>query len=106
MTFKDFFNGKVGPDKRHMAPVIRDVSSHPKHPGRTVPHMHRTKHKNQKVESLLSKPSGKYVLNNREVAQIEGEFHFKFDNNKPKKLGNTGVVIRFDPTIQRPVLEK
>lgn len=106
MTFKDFFKGKTGTDKRHMHPVGRDVSSHPKHPGRFVPHMHRTENKNQKVASLLSKPSGKYALNDREIAQIEGEFHFKFDKDKPKKLGNTGVTVKFDPILQRPVLEK
>ena len=106
MTFKDFFKGKIGTDKRHMHPVGRDASSHSKHPGRFVPHMHRTKNKNQKVASLLSKPSGKYALNDRELAQIEGEFHFKFDRDKPKKLGNTGVEVKFDPILQKPVLEK
>lgn len=106
MTFKDFYAGKIGTDKRHMHPVVRDPSSHPKHPGRTVPHMHRVKHNNQKVQSLLKKPAGKYALNRREVAQIEGEFHFKYDQDKPKKLGNTGVTIKFDPVLQKPVLEK
>ncbi len=106
MTFRDFYKGKIGTDKRHMHAVGRDASSHSKHPGRFVPHMHRTKHNNQKVQSLLNKPSGKYTLNIKELAQIEGEFHFKFDRDKPKKLGNTGVEVRYDAILQRPVIEK
>jgi len=106
MTFKDFYKGKIGTDKRHMHPIVRDVSSHPKHPGRTVPHMHRSNHRNQKVKSLLSKPSGRYVLNDKELRQIQTEFHLGFDNEKSKKLGNTGITLRFDPLIGKPVLEK
>lgn len=106
MTFKDFYKGKIGTDKRHMHPIGRDASSHPKHPGRFVPHMHRTEHKNQKVEGLLKKITGKAILNAAEISQIEDEFGVKYSSTTPKKLGNTGISLRFDPIIGKAVLEK
>lgn len=93
--------------KRHMHPIGRDVSSHPQSPGKFVPDMHRTVHKNQKLNSLLNQQSGRIVLSNRDIAQIEGEFPpLKYDPSKPKKIGNTGVTLRFDTAINRPVIEK
>lgn len=73
---------------------------------RFVPKAHRTIHKNQKVESLLRKKTGKTVLNAAEISQIEDEFGLKYASTTPKKLGNTGIIIRFDPLIGKPVLEK
>jgi len=119
MTFKDYFaksSGlknkqpkpglKIGVQKRHMNPIGRDVSSHSKHPGRFVPHMHRTINKNQKVEGLLLKTNGRAVLNDAEIKQIEDEFGVKYSSTTPKKLGNTGISLRFDPTLNKAVLEK
>ncbi len=108
MTFRDYYteNIHIGMQKRHMNPVGRDVSSHSKHPGRFVPHMHRTMKKNQKVESLLNKPSGRIVLNVQDIAEVEKEFNLNFDVQSPKKLGNTGITIKFDPVLYKAILEK
>jgi hypothetical protein len=109
VNFKDFFSPslKQPVQKRHMHPIGRDVSSHPQTPGKFVPDMHQTKHTNQKVTLLKNKQSGKITLTNKDVQQIEKEFApLKFDPNKPKKLGNTGIIIKFDININKPVLEK
>ena len=73
---------------------------------RFVPKAHRTIHKNQKVEGLLRKTQGRVVLNTAEIKQIEDEFNLKYASTTPKKLGNTGIILRFDPLIGKAVLEK
>ena len=113
MTFKDYFHNKIKSrekpletKKRHMHPVLRDVSSHPKNPGRTVPHMHRTFKENQKVKSLKNKNNGRYVCNNNDLKEIESEFNLNYDVKKSKSLGNTGITLRYDPLLGAPVIEK
>jgi len=104
-TFKDHwrkFNSKGDFVKKRHEGVGTTLPSQ----SRFVPKAHRTILKNQKVESLLRKKSGKIVLNNAEVKQIEDEFNLKYASTTPKKLGNTGISISFDPAIGKPVLEK
>lgn len=111
MTFKDYFGKKsvtgnnLETKKRHMHPVVRDASSHPRHPGRTVPHMHRAKVENSKV-ARLKKAKGKFTLNNKELAEIQQVYNVQLDKNKPKSLGNTGIILRYDPVINAAVLER
>jgi hypothetical protein len=66
----------------------------------------RTKNKNQKVEQLKRQQSGKITLNKSDITQIQSEFQAQLDVNKPKKLGNTGITLRYDASINAPVLEK
>jgi hypothetical protein len=107
MTFKDFYSNKpLQTKKRHMNPMLRDVSSHSKHPGRVVPHMHRTVKSNQKVESLKNRNNGRFVCNDNDVREIESEFNLQLDRAKAKSLGNTGITLRFDPVLNAAVLEK
>jgi len=107
MTFKDFYSNKpLQTKKRHMSPVLRDVNSHSKHPGRVVPHMHRTVKCNQKVESLKNRNKGRFVCNDNDVREIEKEFNLQLDRSKAKSLGNTGIALRFDPVLNAAVLEK
>jgi len=73
---------------------------------RFVPMCHRSTNDNQKVKGILRKNSGKVVLNRADIKQIENEYNLKYSSTTPKKLGNTGVVLRYDPTIRRVVLEK
>jgi hypothetical protein len=73
---------------------------------RFVPMSHRTIHSNQKIQSLLRKNTGRIVLNKADVKQVENEFNLKYSSTTPKKLGNTGIQIKFDPTIGKVVLEK
>jgi hypothetical protein len=109
VNFKDYFNKKsIEPTKkRHMHPIGRDVSSHPLTPGKFVPDMHRTIHKNQKLNNLMKQQTGKVVLSKKDIAQIEQEFPpLRFDPSKPKKIGNTGVTLKFDASMNRPIIEK
>jgi hypothetical protein len=109
VNFKDYFNNKsVEPvKKRHMHPIGRDVSSHSQSPGKFVPDMHRTVHKNQKLSSLMTQQTGKTVLSKKDIAQIESEFPpLRYDPSKPKKIGNTGVTLKFDSLMNRPIIEK
>jgi hypothetical protein len=71
-----------------------------------VPDSHKTVAKNEKIQSLLRKTTGRIVLNNRDIKQVEHEFNLKYASTEPKKLGNTGITLRFDPTIGKAVLEK
>jgi len=90
-----------------MHPIGRDPMSHPQSPGKFVPDVHRTVHSNQKVAQLKNKTNGKIALTVKDIQQIENEFPpLKYDANKPKRLGNTGIIIKFDKTINKPVIEK
>lgn len=112
MTFKDFFGKQsikskdLGTKKRHMHPILRDVSSHSKHPGRVVPHMHRAKVNNNKVERLKKVNTGRYTINKNDLVQIEKEYNLKYDLKTPKALGNTGIILKHDPVLGVPVIEK
>jgi len=106
-SFRNFFNKTVaGVEHRHMKDVVPDASSHPQSPGKTVPEYIRTKNKNQKVEELKKQQSGRITLNKSDIAQIQSEFQAQLDIHKPKKLGNTGITLRYDASINAPILEK
>lgn len=106
-SFRNFFNKTgAGVEHRHMKDVVPDASSHPQSPGKTVPEYMRTKNKNQKVEQLKRQQRGRIPLNKSDVAQIQSEFQAQLDINKPKKLGNTGITLRYDASINAPILEK
>ena len=78
-----------------MHPIGRDVSSHPKHPGRFVPHIHRTKIENVKFKKLKDNNSKKEILNHNDIQQLKKLYSFNLNPNKPVKLGNTGISIVF-----------
>ena len=94
MSFMDFVN--IGTQKRHMHPVGRDVSSHPKHPGRFVPHMHRAKLENVKLKRLKEGNSRKEILTRADIKELKDVYKFALNANHPVKLGNTGITIAFD----------
>jgi len=73
---------------------------------RFVPKAHQTILQNQRVLSLLRKKSGKIAINSNDIKEVEDQFNLKYSSTHPKKLGNTGISIRFDPTIGKAVLEK
>lgn len=90
-----------------MHPVGHDPSSHPNTPGKFVPDMHKSKQQNQKVAALKNRQTGRIVLNDKDIAEIEKEFPpLKYNSKQPKNLGNTGIVIKFDTLLQKPVIEK
>jgi flagellar basal body rod protein FlgC len=104
-SFLKFFE-KYGVEHRHMKDVIPDPISHPQTPGKTVPDYVRTKVKNQKVQTLMNQDSGKQILNIQDIQQIQNEYNLEFDPQNPKKLGNTGIVLKFDPIFRKAIIEK
>jgi hypothetical protein len=111
IKFKDFFKQKQ-PKKlksemkaRHMHPIGLDPNSHPKHPGRFVPKMHQVKQDNPKLTRMKSGQSKREVLASCDVKQIIRQFSISPDINNPKKLGNTGIVMRYDQRYKKFILE-
>jgi hypothetical protein len=92
--FSEFF--KVEMQKRHMHPIGRDVSSHPKHAGRFVPHMHRTKMENAKLARLKNGNSTREVLHPQDIRELQRVFRFDLDPNHEVKLGNTQIRVVYD----------
>jgi len=88
------------------SPAKRQV----KNMAKFVPDSHRTVHSNNAVKTLLdnsSTPKGPIKITDADIKQIEVEFSpVKYDPNKPKKLGNTGIILRYDRGLNSPVLEK
>lgn len=81
---------------RHYHPIGRDVSSHPKHPGRFVPRMHRVKIENDKLKRIKNGMSRREVLTRFDINQLREIYRFALTPNKSVKLGNTGIQIRFE----------
>ena len=111
-SFGKFYRAgeQKGVEHRHLKDVIPDANSHSKSPGKTVPEYCRTKQVNNKYDSLLKKAHGSYVLSKRDILEIQKQhpqFDFEFtDNQKPKKLGNTGIIVSFDPSTRRAYISK
>jgi hypothetical protein len=84
------------------------TSRQSKNVAKFVPDSHRTIHSNNKLKALLNNGSTAPVkITDADVRQIEAEFPpVKYDPSKPKKLGNTGVVLRYDHALNSPVIEK
>jgi hypothetical protein len=104
-TFKDHwrkFNKKGNFVKKRHEGLGATLASQ----SRFVPDAHKTILKNQRVKSLMRQKSGKVVINSADIRQIEDEFNLKYASTEPKKLGNTGISLRFDPVLGKPVLEK
>lgn len=111
IKFKDFFEQKK-PKKlksemkaRHMHPIGLDPNSHPKHPGRFVPKMHQVKQENPKLTRMKAGTSKREILASWDVKQITRQFELSPDINKPKKLGNTGIIMRYEPRYKKFILE-
>lgn len=73
---------------------------------RFVPKAHQTILQNQRVLSLLRKKTGKVIVNSADIRDIEDQFNLKYSSTTPKKLGNTGISLKFDPVLGKAVLEK
>jgi|APGre2960657505_1045072.scaffolds.fasta_scaffold03331_6 hypothetical protein len=78
-----------------MHPIGRDVSSHSKHPGRFVPHMHRTKMENIKLMKIKKGTSRREILNKSDIRQLKAVYKFALNAKKEVKLGNTGITIKW-----------
>ena len=91
---------------RHRKSIIRDPGTR-KHT-RTIPVMH-TKDPNEplSLRDLKNTKSGRKTLNQDELEKIKSRYNISnLHDNKPKKLGNTGIVLQFDPSVRGYIIQK
>lgn len=93
------------PTERHRK-IIKDPGFR-KHT-QTVPDMHKIDPKSiQALNDLKTANTGRKALTHSELQQIIQQFHLvKLNTNSPKSLGNTGIVLKFDPNLRGYILEK
>ena len=122
MTFKDYFNKnktksmfskknhsstRIGTKKRHMHAVGRVNYSRKKHL-EFVPDTHKPDMGTfDKLDNLRDGKKGRAVLSPSEFNKLKQRF--KIDLVLPgeyKKLGNTGIRVYHDPTINRFIIER
>lgn len=91
-------------NKRHRK-VIKDPGFR-KHQ-QTVPTMHKAKMNITPAETAVKKFGSRKILSQDEIQQICSKYGIsRLNANAPKKLGNTGMVMKFDPTVRGYVLLK
>ena len=91
------------PTARHMQPVVRDPGFR-KHP-QLVPTYQKAKNKIHKVEA--AKTGARQVLSQNEIEDVRKRYNLSaLHPSAPKKLGNTGVMIKFDPQLRGYILHK
>ena len=92
------------PTARHMQPVVRDHGFR-KH-AQTVPDMHKADPTAiQKVNNPTA-TIGTKKLSEDELQQICKKYGItRLNANTPKKIGNTGQVVKFDPNVRGYVIQ-
>ncbi|NBW57093.1 hypothetical protein EBR43_04780 [bacterium] len=95
----------LNPTQRHRK-IIKDPGF--RKYAQTVPDMHKVDPKSiQAFNDLKVANSGRKALSQDEVQRLCKQFGIsRLNANEPKKLGNTGVVMKFDPTLRGYVLLK
>jgi len=101
------FPKKKNPDKptaRHMQPVVRDPGF--RKYAQTVPDMHKADPTAiQKVNNPTATVGAKKLSEN-ELQEICKKYGITRLNTKtPKKIGNTGQVVKFDPNLRGYVIQ-
>ena len=91
---------------RHMRAIARDPHTRKVHPGDFVPEMHRFKNENAKLKRIKTKKSKFEILHKYDVEQICDQFHVKPNTMSPSKLGNTGILMRYDGMKNKFILER
>ncbi|NBO99088.1 MAG: hypothetical protein EBU90_03040 [Proteobacteria bacterium] len=96
-----------------MKPTQRHRQHIPKDPGfrkhaQTVPDMHKIDPKSlQMLDDLKVSNSGRKVLSQDELQKVCTQYGVsQLNPSAPKKLGNTGILLKFDPNVRGYVLEK
>lgn len=93
------------PTQRHRK-IIKDPGFR-KHT-QTVPDMHKGDPKSlQALEDLKTSTAGRKSLSPTELQKVINMFNLvRVTPNSPKSLGNTGIILKFDPHLNGYVLEK
>jgi len=90
---------------RHRKDTLRDPGFR-KHQ-QTVPTMHKTKINITPAETAVKRFTSKKVLSQDEIQQICSKYGItRLNTSNPRCLGNTGMTIKFDPSINGYVLLK
>jgi hypothetical protein len=73
----------------------------------TVPTMHKPKMNITPAETAVKKFGAKKVLSQDEIQKICSKYGIsRLNTNNPKTLGNTGMVMKYDPSVRGYVLLK
>ena len=93
------------PTQRHRK-VIKDPGF--RKYAQTVPDMHKIDPKsNQVLDDLKVASSGRKPLSQEELQKVCSKFGVsRLNANEPKSLGNTGILLKFDPEMRGYVLQK
>lgn len=105
-NFLKVFKSDVSkPTQRHRK-VIKDPGFR-KH-AQTVPDMHKVDPKSiQAMNDLKISNTGRKALSQDEVQKICAKFGIsRLNPSSPKSLGNTGILLKFDPNLQGYILQK
>lgn len=104
----------IGPNFK--GPTLKPTQRHRKiikDPGfrkfaQTVPDMHKVDPKAlQALEDLKIANSGRKALSQDEVQKICAQYGISRVNpSSPKALGNTGILLKYDPTLMGYILQK
>lgn len=95
----------MNPTQRHRK-IVKDPGF--RKYAQTVPDMHKIDPKSiQAFNGLKAANSGRKALSQDEVQKLCKQFGIsRLNANEPKTLGNTGVVMKFDPNLRGYVLTK
>lgn len=91
---------------RHMHPIGRDPHTRKVHPGDFVPVYHRPVIENPKLKRIKKNKSKLEILHKRDVKEICDQFHIKPNVSQEKKLGNLGVIMKFDHLRNKFILQR
>jgi len=99
------FKDPSQPTERHRK-IIKDPGFR-KHT-QTVPDMHKGDPRSiQALEDLKTSATGRKSLTPTELQKVISMFHLvRMDPSTPKSLGNTGIILKFDPQLNGYILEK
>jgi len=97
---KDLIDSKF----RHRK-VIQDPGFR-KHP-QTVPTMHQPDMNITPAEMSVKNNGGRKILSQDEIQKICSKYHIsRLNAEHPRKLGNTGMILSYDPELRGYILHK
>lgn len=102
---KPYKDNTLKPTQRHRK-IIKDPGFR-KH-AQTVPDMHKIDPKSlQALDDLKTANSGRKALSQDEVQKICSQYGIsRINQSTPKALGNTGIILKYDPNLMGYILQK
>lgn len=73
----------------------------------TVPTMHQPDMETTGAENAVRNTGNRKILSQEEIQKICSKYHIsRLNANEPKKLGNTGMILKYDPELRGYILHK